>query len=229
MSGEITKSPSTAKLAKIRIIAGQLLGKDGYDVLLAELGGTIDSDAEAATVLGALHKVKNGLKPLAGAETTVFGIIASIREATYTPDAPKPESAIESPTPPTDSASGPSRRCASCGLTKPITEYTRKGKGHRKICKPCVEGIIITSPTTIEDDVAETRDGPIRVRGGALVPVSMTDQIRTYVEDDLHIMEIPLESGGAISVTIRVNLFELVGADRTFVLDFIDHLRGYQR
>lgn len=40
---------------------------------------------------------------------------------------------------------------------------------------------------------------------------------------------VSLTSGGEVSVVVNVNLFTLSTADRTFVLDLVDKLKGYHQ
>jgi hypothetical protein len=42
-------------------------------------------------------------------------------------------------------------------------------------------------------------------------------------------LAVPLNSGGTVEVSVSVNLFALSTEDRTFVIELIDKLKGYQQ
>lgn len=88
------KEATEHELRKIRELSDELLGHP--DRLFSEISPP-DTSAEARLMLGALHKVRNGARPLAGAETQLVQMIEDVKAAEYDgPPEPKKPSPVVS-------------------------------------------------------------------------------------------------------------------------------------
>lgn len=58
-------------------------------------------------------------------------------------------------------------------------------------------------------------------------PASLVQQPNGRISTDGDTYTVELASGGAVSVVVDVNLFDLTTDDRTFVIDLVDKLKGY--
>lgn len=260
------RPPTEDQLRKIRTLASEVIGPHGYAALINEIGAP-ETGAEANTILGALHKIKNGMTFLHGAEMTVGQLLEDMQKATYTPD---PEERPHIPDPTSESnaekvatsvarnrpAIEPvgritrTRICVACHVEKPIGRFHRKGQGHRKTCIECLtpsgdgdtatvarsSATVEPSPEPASDPTPSNSPAPDSARGEVgsdLLPARRSEPpnsppglVVTYVEGDLNILEIPLGAAGNITVTMRINLYELTGPARRIVLDFIDAINA---
>jgi len=64
-------------------------------------------------------------------------------------------------------------------------------------------------------------------QGGGQPPTGQTPPSDNSIAGDTYTVE--LASGGSVSVVVKVNLFGLTTEDRTFVIDLVDKLKGYNK
>jgi hypothetical protein len=100
---------------------------------------------------------------------------------------------------------------------KAVTFFLQAARFADLALSPYLQAQIRATPGTRrkrrkDDDGVPSSSAPTPVTGGARVGESETVQ---------------LKSGGSVTVTVSINPFSLEQADRTFVFDLIDKLKGY--
>lgn len=174
-SGQMDRPPTDEQIRKIRELSEKVLGH--ADRLFSEIAPP-ESSAEASLMLGALHKVNNQMRPIAGAETSMVAMIEDIKAAEYDEDPapyhkelPKVERPDTTPIdrsqldelteePEAEEVHIPElqRTCSDCGETKPITEFDPWARGYRKACRQCETGDVSEHQEHQEDAEVEDVD-----------------------------------------------------------------------